>query len=231
MIDVQPPAPEDEFYVGYEERMPAGLARWTVRSVAAIAAAAALAVTVALLGVRTLPPATFEFGVVSELTGILRRMPYPNLEIGSRRVWLVGRGKFGAARALAELREGVVTVRGSRIQRGRHEMLEVHSASQAPEITLTGEIVDSKCFLGVMNPAEGTVHRDCATRCLHGGITPMLIVRGRDHREELVVLVSADGRPAGRDIARLAGRAVRVTGRLARSGADYIFYASRWKEF
>jgi hypothetical protein len=29
-------------------------------------------------------------------------------------------------------------------------------------MTLTGEIVDSKCYLGVMNPGQGKVHRDCA---------------------------------------------------------------------
>ena len=33
-------------------------------------------------------------------------------------------------------------------------------------VELTGEIADSKCWLGVMNPGEGTVHRDCARRCL-----------------------------------------------------------------
>ena len=39
--------------------------------------------------------------------------------------------------------------------------------------TLIGEIVDSKRYLGVMNPGNGKVHRDCAVRCLSGGIPPI----------------------------------------------------------
>jgi hypothetical protein len=56
----------------------------------------------------------------------------------------------------------------------------VQSAEQAAArrlgtLTLTGEIVDSKCYLGVMNPGNGKVHRDCASRCLSGGIPPLFI--------------------------------------------------------
>jgi len=38
--------------------------------------------------------------------------------------------------------------------------------------TLVGEIVDSKCFLGVMNPGQLTTHRACAIRCISGGVRP-----------------------------------------------------------
>ena len=37
-------------------------------------------------------------------------------------------------------------------------------------VTLTGEIVDSKCFLGVMNPGNLKPHKACAIRCISGGI-------------------------------------------------------------
>jgi hypothetical protein len=33
------------------------------------------------------------------------------------------------------------------------------------EFDLVGEIVDSKCYLGNMNPGNGKVRRDCAVRC------------------------------------------------------------------
>src|SRR5258708_24539109 len=42
-------------------------------------------------------------------------------------------------------------------------------------VTVTGEIVDSKCYLGVMNPGQGKVHRDCAARCLSGGTPPIFV--------------------------------------------------------
>lgn len=91
----------------------------------------------------------------------------------------------------------------------------VHDAT---DVTLRGEIVDSKCFLGVMNPGEGTVHRDCARVCLRGGIPPMLLVRGAAAEEALMLLVDATGAPIGRQLADRAGQAVEVRGRLIRDG-------------
>jgi hypothetical protein len=86
------------------------------------------------------------------------------------------------------------------------------------EVTLHGEVVDSKCFLGVMNPGEGTVHRDCARVCLRGGIPPMLLVRGAAAEEALLLLVGPSGEPIGRQLADLAGQAVSVRGHLTRDG-------------
>jgi hypothetical protein len=84
-------------------------------------------------------------------------------------------------------------------------------------VVLYGEIVDSKCFLGVMNPGERTVHRDCARVCLRGGIPPMLLVRDRAGDETLIVLVDDAGRAIGTAIAPLAGIPVEVRGRLRRT--------------
>jgi hypothetical protein len=256
----------DEFYIGYEERMPPQIARRVVRAVLMFGVGAAAGIGVALLAQQTLPASRFEFGVVQRVAGILRRDPYPFLEVDGRRVWLVGLGKFGAAQVVGETPTGsAVIVEGSAIQRGDVRMLEtatirsestpnpfrVGSESTSnwsrvglewtsnrsrvgsestpngaqPLVTLTGQIVDSKCFLGVMNPGEGTVHRDCARRCLSGGIPPMLVVRNGHGREELVVLVSADGGQIGRELGAIAGRPVTVTGRLARDRDQYLLYA------
>ena len=62
------------------------------------------------------------------------------------------------------------------------ELIEVPKA-KAPQVislgqgTFVGELVDTKCFLGVMRPATGKVHRGCAIRCLNGGAPPGLLVR------------------------------------------------------
>ena len=66
-------------------------------------------------------------------------------------------------------------------------------------VTVTGEIVDSKCYLGVMNPGQGKVHRDCAARCLSGGIPPIFVTT--DGHEQFL-LVGLDGRALGRDALR-----------------------------
>jgi hypothetical protein len=245
----------DEFYIGYEERMPPGLAQRVALAVAMFAGAAAVGILIALLAQQRLPSSRFEFGVVRSVTGVLRHHPYPWIDVNGRRVWLVGPGKFGAGDSVGKTPAGPVVVDGTAIQRGNFHMLEIlqlrppSEPVQSPPrvrsesspsrarvgsestltgslVTLAGEIVDSKCFLGVMNPAEGSVHRDCARRCLSGGIPPMMIVRDGAGREELVVLVSADGQPISRDLAPVAGRPVRVTGRLARDGDQYVLYAN-----
>ena len=60
------------------------------------------------------------------------------------------------------------------------------------EHTLRGEIVDIKCYLGVMKPAHGKPHRSCAARCISGGIPPVLMVKDRDGDTNYLLLVSAE---------------------------------------
>jgi hypothetical protein len=84
--------------------------------------------------------------------------------------------------------------------------------------TLSGEIVDAKCYLGVMNPGEGTPHRDCAGVCIRGGIPPLLAVRSTAGNTALVTLVDANDGPANDLAAPLAGRPVTVSGRLVQHG-------------
>jgi len=233
----------DEFYIGYEGHMPCGMAR-RVLSVVGLFACGSAAVVALWLGTQhRLAASRFEFGTVTQVTGVLGHAPYPSVASGGRLVWLVGPGKFGADRMLAGTPDGPIVVAGSAIQRGNVRMLEVAgvtadaerrfgvpprnagSASPPRTVTLRGEIVDSKCFLGVMNPGEGTVHRDCARRCLSGGIPPMLLVRDGGGREALVVLVSENGLPIARGVAPIAGRPVTVTGRLVRNGDTWMLYA------
>ena len=40
----------------------------------------------------------------------------------------------------------------------------------ADNVTLKGEIIDPKCYLGAMKPGGGKTHKACAMRCIAGGI-------------------------------------------------------------
>lgn len=233
----------DEFYIGYEADVPSGVATRVRVVVAALVGGVPVLALVALAVHARLQPSRFDFGRPHAVQGMLRRAPYPAIDLPDRRVWLVGQGKHGAEAALGTVPDGGVRLEGTTIARGEHEMLEVVPGSVVPdgstsmpatrssrgrgdgapeagthdeEVTLTGEIVDSKCFLGVMNPGEGTVHRDCARMCLRGGIPPMLLVESESGHDALVHLVSSAGEPIGTALAHLAGQSVTVTGRLDR---------------
>lgn len=232
--------PVDEFYIGYEPAMPPTIARRVRRDVATAIVAALIAAALVLRWHHPLAPARFDFGRPHPAEGVLHKAPYPFLETGGVRIWLAATGKHGADADVRDTPEGPVALEGSRIVRGTHEMLEIvpgsvrvlpdHPAAPASPspavsgdaVSLTGEIVDSKCFLGVMNPGEGTVHRDCARVCLRGGLPPMLLVRGAAGEEALVLLVSDTGAPIGRQVADLAGLPVVVRGHLLREAGGLV---------
>jgi hypothetical protein len=88
---------------------------------------------------------------------------------------------------------------------------------------LTGEIVDIKCHLGVMNPGSGKVHRDCAVRCLSGGIPPGFLVRDRDGRERTLLLASRSGQPLVPRILSRVAEPVRLRGTLESIDGALIF--------
>jgi hypothetical protein len=224
----------DEFYIGYEGAMPAATAR-RVRSVVALAAVGAIAAAVIVTMAQTpLAPASFEFGQSRTVDGFLTLAPAPALLVREDgrwlRYWLIAQGKFGPERELTSAREGWVRVTAARIAREEWQMLEIvpggivstAGGEPAPPVPATvaqpfrarGEIVDSKCFLGVMNPGERTVHRDCAVRCLSGGIPAMFAYRDGNGHPHLALLLRPDGQRVGDEVRRAAGVPREITGTL-----------------
>src|SRR5206468_9250 len=98
--------------------------------------------------------------------------------------------------------------------------LQRFNASTTPESfgqqTLTGEIVDSKCYLGVMNPGALTPHRACAIRCISGGIPPVLLVRQSNGPALYLLLVSRHGKPVNKQVLNLVAEPVEITGEVER---------------
>ena len=84
------------------------------------------------------------------------------------------------------------------------------------ERTLVGEIADSKCHLGVMNPGRAKVHRACATLCIRGGIPPILLVDGEDGSVERYLLVSREGGAVNEAVLPMVADTVEITGEVVR---------------
>ena len=235
----------DEFFIGYEPPMLPRLAQFVVTVVIVLAGAvAAWAVTLAS-GHVPLEGGMFEFGHPRLFSGTIVELPYPALQTDGvdqsepARLILVAPGKHGADELVRGLDGRHVTLTGTRIQRGTRVMVEIEPGSivrgDASEsrltpaairgesfaegpITLRGEIVDSKCFLGVMVPGAGKTHKDCASLCLRGGVPPALYVQDRSGQSVVLLLTGPSDEPIGTQAVGLAGEAVDVTGAIERQG-------------
>ncbi len=103
-------------------------------------------------------------------------------------------------------------------------------ASQGETITVTGEILDTWCYMsGVMGPPEatqGSAHHACALWCSAGGIPVGLVTE--DGTVYMVLKIEGDAQLAGGDTAlRLAAHTVEATGVLhARDGLNYLIVES-----
>jgi len=223
---------EPEFYVGYLP-IPTRLKNTMRLVVAGLGLLAAIAGAILLAGQHPFAASTFEFQQYREFRGILVTEPYAALVIpGQGLPWLlVGPGKHGTD-DLRGLNGRTVQLMGERIYRGNDHMIEIQpgslraltgDVSRAPDsvelgqVSLTGEIVDSKCYFGVMNPGNGKVHRDCAVRCISGGIPPAFLVRDGSGRAETLLLANwkREWLDHIAEPITLHGRLVRSSGRLS----------------
>ena len=160
--------------------------------------------------------------------------------------YLVKPFKFGLDPDMASRLDGkTVSLKGTLIYRGNQTMIEVMDDSLKPldsqekqlataldaklvslgQQTLIGEIVDSKCYLGVMNPGALTPHRACAIRCISGGIPPVLLVRQTNGPAVYFLLVSPDGRPVNKEVLNLVAEPVQITGEVERQGELLVLRA------
>ncbi len=228
----------DEFYVGYEPQMPLGLAARIRRVACGVVALALVMPAVLVFSEGRFAPAVFEFGRVRSFDGQMVEFPYPALmstDVTGATVtyWLVGPGKHGAG-DIVRGRDGQrVRLSGSLIHRDRDAMIEVvpdsvvviRSGARAigplqsrGVVNVVGEIVDSKCHLGVMRPGEGPTHRDCAVRCLLGRIPPLFVPHDRPDLGRMSLVADA-GEPFP-DADMFAGRRVSIRGEILQRGAQ-----------
>jgi len=244
-------ARDEEFFVGYLP-VPAALSRFLRRVVLGLALIAAGVAGVVASGQRPLGSGEFEYGVVKEIDGVLRAEPLPalwrrataadgspSLEV----VPLVGQGKRGPSAAVMALAGREVHLTGSWIHRGGQRLFEVAGAEADPaevppagvatpptplgRATLAGEIVDSKCYLGVMKPGDGKSHKDCAIRCISGGSPAALVARDGQGHVLVALLVTETGRPLGPELLEVVAEPVEVEGELLRLGDLTLFATSR----
>lgn len=228
----------DDFFIGYLPKAPVATARFTRRVVAALAAGAVAAGVMAALVLPHLGEGLFQFGSPRDFSGVLRceASHAPRLVGADGDYWLVGAGKHGAPEICGA--DGrAVAVTGTLIERDGHRAIEVAGPARETaagdanaetveflgNFTLTGEIVDPKCYLGVMNPGEGRVHRACATLCLRGGITPAFVARDRTGATVSLVIAGPRGEAIAEVLSPWVGEGVEASGVVKRRGRSLFF--------
>lgn len=240
---------EDPFYVGYLERSPAPIATRTRVTVAMLLALGLGLGALLVSGQSPFDQGVFEFGVDSKFHGLLVERPYPLLLVPSTEGgdpvthYLAAIGKIGAGKLVEGLDGQPVEVHGSLIYNNRQRMIEVHSVVRMTEggavldrlqrgpalelgrLTLVGEIVDSKCHLGVMKPGRGKPHKACAIRCISGGIPPVLRVEDGAGNFDYLMLVTTDGQSVNQDVLDFVAEPVEISGRVVRRDNLLILYA------
>jgi len=188
----------------------------------------------------------WETGATHIVEGALVAKPYPmiraadqNSPFGMRTTFVVARGKCTSGLTLSDMNGLPVRASGVLIERKNRRMLEVPLTLNEwiepiladmpgvivnpPEenlgrFSLSGMIMDSKCFFGVMRPARGKTHKACAALCIRGGVPPSFWARGKDGRESVLLMTDAKGGPLGEDILPLVADPVAVDGEIVRVG-------------
>lgn len=226
----------DEIYVGYLP-VPPGYARFLRIAVPALLLIVIGAAATWSAAARSPGDAVWETDKLVEVEGVAVEEPYAilrmlddHVEGGVRAVPLVQGGKRGGRELVAGLDGRYVRFRGYWLVRDGHRLLEVTepatpveapvsprlatrlSPSDSASITISGEIIDPKCYFGAMKPGEGKTHKACATLCVKGGIPPMLVTRNAGGPPVYLILTDPAGTAANEFVLPYVGDRVTIRG-------------------
>ena len=232
----------EDFYIGYLPKMSKNVAKIITFFVIATFIIAVILAVVFSLGQKPFARSFFEFGEIKDFSGTIQAEPIPFLLVEKdekngklpmfERFPLVSEGKFGVD--VSAFQNQSVKLKGTLIYRDDLKMIEVKTdsieqssakiistgiAESLDTQTLNGEIVDSKCYLGVMNPGESKVHKDCAIRCLSGGIPPLFVVKDKSGNTSELWIVAEKSK-----FLDYVAEPVEINGEVKRQGDKLFIY-------
>jgi hypothetical protein len=165
---------------------------------------------------------------------------------------LLGYGKNGVEGLINDLEKdrntGLdnkhVTFRGTLLYSDGKALLQVDKNDQplvsidggndtAPEIRelgtveLTGEVLDPKCYFGVMKPGQGKPHRDCAIRCIDGGISPVFYVHNEKGETNYFLILDENGKKMNHQLMDYIAEPIILTARAVQYNDWVILYTDR----
>lgn len=239
MADPVPPEAErDPHFIGWLP-MPRTYSRFLVPVAAGLVVAAAVTAALIARGQRSPGDGRWDDGRSTTFVGVVYAEPYAMIRVNGAdpgappsTILLVEEGKYGAKDRVRPFDGRPVRVAGTLLTREGWRMMELTNGedglrpAELPEhelavlrrspprplgrVTLWGEIVDSKCYLGAMKPGGGRTHRGCALLCLKGGVPPLFVSRSVGTGRSVYLLAGEDRGPAPDSLIDLAGLPVVV---------------------
>lgn len=239
---------KDDFFIGWAKTPDVDRRFMLGAGLSIITGTAAVGIGIAARQ-RPVGPGTWAMGEVREWRGIAAAEPYGMLRTrdldGTERTALLAcQRKCGVSAKIGALAGKPVVVKGSLIQRNAHAMIAVIDgldwiredpegsidglAFPDPEplmqVTLSGEIMDTKCWFGAMRPARGKIHKSCASLCIRGGLPPAFYVRDLQDQTALLVMTSG-GYGHNTDLLPYVAEPVSITGQVQRFGDLFLLDA------
>ncbi len=239
---------KDDFFIGWAETPKVDRRFFFGAGLALLAGTAATAGGVAALQ-RPMGKGDWNMGEIREWRGIATAEPYAMLRTtdldGTPRTALLGcQGKCGVSAKIGALAGKPVIVQGSLIQRGTHSMIAVIDGldwiredaggdidglafpkpEPVMEVSLNGEILDTKCWFGAMRPSSGKVHKACASLCIRGGLPPAFYVKDPQDQSALMIMTSG-GFGHNKDLLPYVADPVSITGQVQRFGDLFLLDA------
>ena len=246
-----------EFYIGWKAKAPKSFAKHVKKVLLILFPVALIVAYLLSTSQKKFSTAIFEYGKLTEVKGIYYNNLVPMLKVFDKNnlsisIPLVGYGKHGAETAIMELEKekGVslngkeVTLKGTLIYGDGKTLLQVDKndnpivnigAESTVQLqqkdlgiqTIRGEIVDPKCYFGVMKPGEGKVHRDCAIRCILGGIPPVLHVQNERGESNYYLIVGPNGEKLNEVVQDIVAEPVSIEARVVQQDDWIILYTGK----
>jgi len=242
----------DEFYVSYIENSIGIKTKQTIKRFVFIAIGIIiLTAFVFSFSQKKFKNSKFELMSSTKITGTFHENPYPMLRVEIakntfKNILLLGFGKSSVNPYLQKIRSEInnlngkqLTIEGNLIYYNGKTLIQItdeekvylnkkNLSANVPEkntistMTLQGEIIDPKCYFGVMKPGKGKIHRSCAVRCISGGIPPVLATTDNNNIAQYYLITDLESQAINKEILPFIGKPSEIKGIVQKMEDWYV---------
>ena len=142
--------------------------------------------------------------------GILKELSTQHGSLNGKKITLSGTLIYGDGKTLLELTEKKGSLKKV-VKEYEGDLAKLRGRSP---VALSGEVIDPKCYFGVMKPSSGKTHKSCAIRCISGGIPPVFRheTGNRNQPYRYYLMLNKNSDKINRDILPFVGERMNIRG-------------------